>query len=294
MTESIERTQIPEPPVRPHDAHKGTFGRALVIAGSEGMSGAAVLAGRAALHGGAGLVTVAAPHVIAPVIASATPAYMTISLSCEAGKVTLDAMQILRQTWNCQNAVAIGPGLGRSNSVEEVCRSVYTECPRALVVDADGLNALAQQPNQLPTRIHGADRILTPHPAEFSRLTQLPVDLIQSNRRTFAIQFALQHRVVLLLKGPQTIITDGTKYATNQTGCNSLATGGSGDILTGLILSFLAQGMPAFESAQLAAHLHGRMGECASQKFNPRFVTSGELLPCINDAWNRLDADRAP
>jgi NAD(P)H-hydrate epimerase len=281
--------QLPAPPTRPHDAHKGTFGSALVIAGSEGMSGAACLAGRAALHGGAGLVTVAIPRSVAAIVAMAHPSYMTVLLAEDGGgRVSVAALPAIEKSLVRQTAAAIGPGLGQSEDVSQVVQHVYEHCSLPLVVDADGLNAFVGEASKLRNREGSAERILTPHPGEFSRLTGLDVATVQANREQHAVEFARDHEVVLLLKGAGTVITDGQRIAINATGGAGLATGGSGDVLTGLIASLLAQGMTGFDAALLSAHLHGIAGEMVAAHHSDRFATSADLVSHLDSAWKQL------
>jgi ADP-dependent NAD(P)H-hydrate dehydratase len=285
--------ELPSAPARPQDAHKGTFGSALIIAGSEGMSGAARLAGQAALHGGAGLVTVAIPRSVAAIVAVDHPSYMTLRLAeDDAGRVTAGAIPAIDKSLDRQTAVAIGPGLGQSKGVSDVVQHLYRHCALPLVVDADGLNGLSSKPTTIQGRAITAQRILTPHPGEFSRLTGLETIAIQAARQQHAVEFAATHDVVLLLKGAGTVITDGRRIAITSTGGPGLATGGSGDVLTGLIVSLLAQGMSGFAAAQLGAHLHGIAGEIAAQRYTDRFATSVELLRCLDQAWTQLLASQ--
>lgn len=282
-------TQTPAPPPRRQDAHKGTFGSVLLVAGSEGMAGAASLAGRAALHGGAGLVTVAIPRCILPIVAAAHPSYMTLPLDQdEDGKVCQSALSKIGDHLPRQTSLGVGPGLGQSSGVREVVQQLYRESSQPLVLDADGLNAFVDQVDRLSDRLDDAPRILTPHPGEFSRLAQRSSSDIQANREELAFNFAKKHKVILLLKGPRTVITDGLRLAFNETGDSGLATGGSGDILTGLITSLLAQKMEPFEAAHFAARLHGLAGEIASEKYTDRYVTSLEILEQLSDAWKRV------
>ena len=253
------------------------------------MSGAAALAGRAALHGGAGLVTVATPRDVAAIVAAAHPSYMTLPLHAAQGCLAASARSQLDDALQRQTSVALGPGLGQSPGVREVVRGLYADCPKPLVLDADGLNVFVGGTSLLA--IHGGPRVLTPHPGEFARLTGLSAAQVQENRESLAVRFAAEHRIVLVLKGAGTIVTDGARLAINTTGGPSLATGGSGDVLTGLIASLLAQGMPAFEASQLAAHLHGRAGDLAGERLTDRYVTSVEVLGALAPAWREISSD---
>lgn len=281
---SVQRvTELPTLPSRPADAHKGSFGRVVIAAGSRGMSGAAALAGLGALRGGAGLVYVAVPESILPIVAGIDPSYLTIPLpEDDHGRISKGAGSILLESLQEASAAAIGPGWGQSKKLTSLASKLYSsaECP--LVVDADALNALASS-----SGFSGAlaPRILTPHPGEFSRMTGKPIAEIQQNREQFAIDFARENSVVLLLKGHETVITDGEKIAINPTGNPGMATGGSGDVLTGLIAALLAQKMEPFAAAQLGAYLHGLAGDCAAEEVAQHGLIASDLLLYLGDAW---------
>ena len=281
-------SELPAPPLRPSGAHKGTFGSALVIAGSETMSGAARLAGCAALHSGAGLVTVAVPRSILSTVALGHPGYMTLPLEEEQGGIAATAISRFEPIPPRHTAVALGPGLGQQPGTQAFVHSFYKECALPVVLDADGLNAYVGKTDMLRSRPTHAARLLTPHPGELSRLLGIPTDDLQAQRQNLAVQFALDHDVVVLLKGPQTIVTDGKRVAINKTGNVALAKGGSGDVLTGIATALLAQGMAPFAAAQLAAHLHGLAGDVMAARHAPAFATAVELLRCLDDAWKQL------
>jgi len=274
--------QLPSAPVRPADAHKGTFGRVLVIGGSRGMSGATSLAGLGALRGGAGLVYLAVPSEILPVVAAMEPSYLTIPLATdeEHGCLSADGLKGLRTACVGKDALALGPGLGQSRGVATIVNSLFSEVSQPMVVDADALNVLA------PQRAAGP-RILTPHPGEFARLIGSDIATVQQQRAKLAAEFAAAHRVILVLKGQGTVVTDGDRVAINRTGNPGMATGGSGDVLTGLIAALLAQGMPAFEAAQLGAHLHGLAGDLAAAELSQPALIASDLPKFLAQAWQR-------
>ncbi len=275
--------KLPSAPVRPADAHKGTFGRVLVIGGSRGMSGAPSLAGLGSLRGGAGLVYVAVPSEILPTVAAIEPSYLTIPLATdeEHGCLSADGLNGLRTACEGKDAIALGPGLGQSRGVAAIVNSLFTELPQPMVVDADALNVLASQKAAGP-------RILTPHPGEFARLIGSDIATVQSQRAKLAAEFAANHGVIVVLKGQGTVVTDGDRVAINRTGNPGMATGGSGDVLTGLIASLLAQGMPAFEAAQLGAHLHGLAGDLAAAKLSQPGLIASDLPRFLAQAWQRF------
>ncbi|WP_339911793.1 NAD(P)H-hydrate dehydratase [Symmachiella dynata] len=284
---AIQRmTDLPELPARKTDSHKGSFGRALLIAGSRGMSGAACLSGMGALRGGAGLVFVAVPSGIVSIVAGSEPSYLTIPLpEDEAGRLHASATKILQDEVTQPDVIAIGPGCGQSQAVTDIVTWLYRDIEKPLVVDADGLNALAML-DALPPA--AGPRILTPHPGEFARLTGTDIKTVQQAREEMAAEFAATHGCVLLLKGAGTIITDGRRIAVNSTGNSGMATGGSGDVLTGLIAALLAQGLPAFEAAQLAAHLHGLAGDLAAAELSEPGLIASDLPRYLPTAWLRV------
>jgi NAD(P)H-hydrate epimerase len=284
---------IPALPVRPVDGHKGTFGRVLIIAGSRGMSGAACLAGQASLRGGAGLVFLAVPEGILSIVAGFEPSYLTIPLSEDSeGRINSDYEPPLKKHVEGADVIACGPGLGQSEALSSLVGWLYTSVPKYLVLDADALNVLANQPeflDQKPeTETGGVPRILTPHPGEFSRLTGKPIEEIARNRESLAVEFAAKHDVVLVLKGRHTLITDGQKLAKNTSGNSGLATGGTGDVLTGLIAALLGQGMSAFDAAHLGVYMHGIAAELAAHDLSEAGMISSDLPFYVARAWKKL------
>ncbi|MDZ4686162.1 MAG: NAD(P)H-hydrate dehydratase [Planctomycetaceae bacterium] len=292
MTESrtIERiAALPDLPPRASNAHKGTFGKAMIVAGSRGMSGAACLAGQAALRGGAGLVAVATPSGVLPIVAGYEPSYLTVPLQEDVdGRIALSALSDVIELLNDATAGAIGPGLGRSADLDELVHSVYRTVEQPLVVDADALNALVARPDGLTAGSAAGPRVLTPHPGEFARLTGQTTAAVQSHREEAAIEFAAKAGVILVLKGAETVITDGLRVAINPTGNSGLATGGTGDVLTGLITSLLAQGLEPFVAAQWGAYLHGLAGDIAASELSQPGLIASDLPRYLAAAWQRL------
>jgi len=285
---NIQRiSELPALPPRPENSHKGTFGKVLVIAGSPGMSGAACLAGMGALRGGAGLVFLAIPESIQAIVSTVNPCYLTIPLPIDQqGHLSKESEAQFIDQIHGFDAVSIGPGCGQHPWIQNLVLQLYTELKQPLIVDADALNALAASDKPLPTA--AGPRILTPHPGEFSRLINKPIKEIGQQREELAIAFAQQHQAVLVLKGAQTVITDGTRIAINATGNSGMATGGSGDVLTGLITALVGQKMPAFAAAQLAAHLHGLAGDLAAQDMSEPALIASDLADYLPEAWLHL------
>jgi NAD(P)H-hydrate epimerase len=276
-------TQLPALARRRADSHKGDFGRVLVVAGSRGMSGAAVLCASAALRGGAGLVRVALPGDILPIVAAANPCYMTAPLPHdEYGRFAELALTELLALVDANNVLAVGPGLGQSPALSKIVSTLLTQAPLPIVLDADGLNALAE--NLAPLKARTGSTILTPHPGEFGRLAKVDTARVQAERSELAVAFAAEHSVVLVLKGHRTLVTDGKRLYENTTGNPGMATGGSGDVLTGLIAALVGQGLDAFGAAQLGVHVHGLAGDLARDDIGAVGLTASDLVRHIPKA----------
>lgn len=257
------------------------------------MSGAAILSGFGALRSGIGLLTLAVPRSVAPIVAQRQPAWMTLPLDDtydDQGYRTVSsgALATIKKKLSTLDALAIGPGLGRSTSVQDVVVETFkvSECP--IVIDADGLRAIEDNVEVLKER-KGRSTILTPHASEFASLCGCSISEVQNNREKLAAEFAQEHELVLLLKGPGTVITDGHRIAINRTGNSGLASGGSGDVLTGIVTALVAQAMDPFEAAQLAAHVHGLSGDHAKKDLGERFMCSSDLPNYLKNAWHQLE-----
>ena len=284
MDESIERVDaLPALPRRRADGHKGDYGRVLIVGGSRGMVGAVALAANAALRGGAGLTTFAAPETIQLAAATICPCATSVPLACERdGQLAREALGEFRSAAEAADVLAVGPGLSVGTRQQELVRAAI-EVAKPLVLDADGLNNLARL-DRWPEMRRGPV-VLTPHPGEFSRLTRRSIAEIQADRQGAAVAAVRQwlavapdRPLVLLLKGAGTVITDGRRVRINETGNPGLATGGSGDVLTGLAAALLAQGLDAFDSASLAAHVHGRAGDLAAERLGQVSLIATDLL----------------
>jgi NAD(P)H-hydrate epimerase len=277
VTHLEEVTRLPLLTPRPLDSNKGMFGRVLVVAGSRGMSGAAVLCASAALRGGAGLVRLAVPGEILPIVAASNPCYTTAPLAQDKQGCLTEAVEAELMTLAENNdVVAFGPGLGRSAAIATLLSPLLFQTQAPLVLDADGVNALAQHADRLRNR--PAPLILTPHPGEFARLLGIETQAVQAQRRELAVRFAADHRLVLVLKGHGTIVTDGRRIYQNRTGNPGMATGGTGDVLAGLIAALVGQGLEAFAAAQLGVHLHGLAGDLARDELGEVSLIASDLL----------------
>jgi NAD(P)H-hydrate epimerase len=291
MSETVASVfDLPKLPRRVFDAHKGTFGKVLIVAGSRGMAGAAVLCGRAALRSGAGLVQVASPASAQPIVAASHPCYTTLPIHQHAdGTFSEIAAENVIEWARGANAIAIGPGLGCTPDVGVFARRILEELPRmSTVVDADALNVLSPWTDEFKSR--PCPLVLTPHPGEFCRLSGKPMADVQTHREAVAIEFAARFNVVLVLKGAGTIVTDGTKIFRNATGNPGMATGGSGDVLTGLIGSLLGQHLTPFDAACLGVAIHGRAGDLAAAEIGQTGLIATDIIEALPKAFREHEA----
>jgi NAD(P)H-hydrate epimerase len=247
------------------------------------MTGAIVLTGLGTLRSGAGLVTLAVPDPCLETVAAHDPCYMTIALPDDThGRLSRAAEEQLLELADHATAVGCGPGLGRSDALNQLVRALYTTVSRPIVVDADALNALAGQSAGLSTP--GGPRVLTPHPGEFDRLAGRRAGSTEE-RQELAVELARAHDVVVVLKGHRTWITDGQESHHNETGNPGMATGGAGDVLTGVITALLCQGWDPLAAARLGTHVHGRAGDLAAQRYSAVSMTARDIVSCLPEAW---------
>jgi ADP-dependent NAD(P)H-hydrate dehydratase / NAD(P)H-hydrate epimerase len=278
-------------PARASDSHKGDFGRVLVVAGSLGRTGAAHLAAVGALRSGAGLVTIATPRSCVPILAAMTPEYMTVGLD-ETAAGTIDFGAADRVLDFKADVIAIGPGLGQDPSTAAFVHAVVERSGVPLVIDADALNAFAEDPERLTGR-DGVDVIITPHPGEMARLLNLTIEQVQADRLEHARDFASSHRCHVVLKGHRTVISgpEGRSFV-NLTGNAGMATGGTGDLLTGMIAAWFAQILDAEGACKLAVYLHGTAGDLAEADEGDVALLPSDMITRLGDAVLELTARR--
>ena len=278
-------------PVRTPESHKGDFGRVLVIAGSVGRTGAAHLCAMGALKSGAGLVTVGTPRSCLPIVAAMAPEYRTEPLD-ETASGTIDFGAVDRVLELQADVIAIGPGLGQAPSTKAFVQALAERAGVPLVLDADALNAFAGDTERLMGR-DGVDMIITPHPGEMARLLNTSIEDVQRDRLRTARDFAAAHRVHVVLKGNRTVIAapDGRTFV-NLTGNAGMATGGTGDLLTGMIAAWFAQLLDAEAASKLAVYLHGTAGDLAEADEGEVALTAGDLAGRLGDAVLELSARR--
>ncbi len=295
---SLSTTLITQPsiqdllPRRRPSSHKGTFGHAGIIAGSPGKTGAAALAGQAALRVGTGLVTIATPESANVCLESKTLETMTAAMpETQERTLSSNALPLLKTFAQTRDAIGIGPGLTTQPETAKLVRTFITEIDRPLIIDADALNALAGHAD-LP-RTCRSTPVLTPHPGEMARLLgHTNAREINADRLTIARDFAQSQSCVLLLKGARSIVAgpDG-QAAICPTGNPGMATAGMGDVLTGMIAGFLAQGLSPWEAARTGVYLHGLAGDIAARKIGQAGLIARDLLDCIPQAIQTIQQE---
>lgn len=286
LTPEVLRAELGIIPDRPRspEGHKGTYGHVLTVGGSLTMSGAGLLASRAALRAGAGLVTWALPDGLLLPLTGAAPELM-LTPGTEAGSVRWNEASAVRilELLSSRDVLAVGPGLGRFEGDGRWLRRLWEESQTPMVIDADALNILSSDTDFSRWKSSVADVVLTPHPGEMSRLTGLPTAEVQKDRIGIALKYAVDHQVTLVLKGARSVIAtpDGKAYI-NLTGHAGMATGGTGDVLTGMISGLLAQGLSGPQAAVLGVRQHGLAGErAASNRVHPSAVIAGDLIESL-------------
>lgn len=262
-------------PPRNQNTHKGDYGKILLLCGAEGYTGAPALAAKAALRTGAGLIFLGVPRSVYPIVASKLDAPMVFPLPDREGKLSVEALPYILEKLEQADACLVGPGLGRSEELDILIQQIVQNCKCPLVLDADGINAMAAHKDVL--RGAACPLILTPHEGEFRRLTQTA----DEDRMAGAGSLARELDAVVLRKGHETVITDGNAIYVNRTGNAGMATGGSGDVLAGILTALLGQGVAPLEAAATAAWLHGTAGDLAAARLGQYGMGPNDLLEAL-------------
>jgi NAD(P)H-hydrate epimerase len=282
-------------PPRPFGSHKGTFGHLLVLAGSEGKTGAAALASQGGLRAGAGTVTLGVAASLNDILEVKLTEAMTLPLPQAEGARALGrrALEPILAAIDGRTVLALGPGLGTHPETQELVRRLVRLAPRPMVVDADGVNAIASDPSCLSQA--AGPRILTPHPGEMARLSGFTTMEVQARRLDVAREAAARHGAVVVLKGAQTLVAapDG-RLSLNPSGNPALASGGTGDVLTGLIGGFLAQGLPPWDAARLGVYLHGLAADHFAARYGPRSLAAGDLIDLFPEVLGEFTQGSIP
>lgn len=286
LTQAV--TQLPVLSKREATGHKGSYGHALLIGGSRGMCGAISLAAQGALRSGIGLATVAVPDRCLETVAQFCPVYMVIALPDEQGKIGGGAWDVIQAWLGRVDVLALGPGMGQSEALRQLVADVWRAASLPVVLDADGLNNLATDSNwsQLPSP---APRVLTPHPGEMQRLCGV-ASSDRDGQKNAAIELARRADATIVLKGHRTWVTDGRRHYENTTGNPAMASGGSGDVLTGVITALIGQGLTAFDAAVLGVYLHGAAGDIAHAKLGGESILATDLIAALPQAFGQYRA----
>lgn len=269
-------------PKRREDMNKGDCGRVFIVAGSLGMVGAACLCAQSAIRSGSGLVTLGTPRCVQPTAAAKLNEVMTLPLEDKDGMISIAAADEIERRVAGSDVCAIGPGLGRGADIYEIVRrALCGETP--CVLDADALNAIATNCDVFKEKSCSA--VITPHPGEMSRLTGLSIEEIEKDRESCALNFAKAYNVTVVLKGSKTVIASPSgEVHTNTTGNNGMASGGMGDVLTGVIASFIGQGKSVYEAAVLGVFLHGLAGDIAAEEKGEHSLIAGDVIEALPKA----------
>jgi len=282
---------LPRLPRRGRDSSKRDYGRVVVVGGSAGMAGAPALAAMAALRSGAGLVEMLVPGPVAAIAAGFDPCVMTHGLpGRDDGTFASDAFEEMTDRLRRADAVAVGPGLGRSDAVRWIVSRLWAELPQPAVFDADALWALASADAAARAR-HAGPRVLTPHAGEMLRLLGADPAAASPPRpelEAAAAAMAAAVDAVVVLKGAGTLVADRSRHVHNETGNPGMATGGTGDVLTGIIAALLGQGLGPFDAARLAAWIHGRAGDIGSLALGEISLTARDLIDALPAAFRAV------
>ena len=281
-------------PPRPLETHKGEAGRVFLLAGSVGLSGAAALCTMGALRAGAGLVTLGIPQSLHDAMAGKlTETMLKLLPDTPSGSLSEQGLPEILGALESADAFGFGPGLSQHEATRQLVHRLVPQLRRPTVIDADGLNALSHQVELLQSLACPA--IITPHPGEMARLARTTPDQIQRRREETAKDFAARHRVVVVLKGYRTVVAgpDGACYI-NETGNPGMASGGCGDVLTGLMTALLGQGLVPFDAAQLGVYLHGLAGDLAAQTQGQIGLIASDVIDTIPLAIRRYQEHSLP
>ncbi len=274
-------------PVRPDDAHKGTIGTMLNISGSYSMAGACILSSMSALRSGVGLLKVALPESIYPIVSSNVFEAVFLPYKSKNGTVECSFTAKAISEAEKADAVLLGCGLSLTDDTVSFVFDFVKNCTTKLLIDADGINAISKNINILKEK--KADIVLTPHIKEMSRLCGLSTQYILENRRSVAENFAKEHSVIVVLKGKNTIITDGESTFVNPTGNSSMAKGGSGDVLSGIITSLMAQGLSGLNAAVVGVYIHGLCGDVSADLLSKTSALPRDIVDALPKVFKAIE-----
>lgn len=275
---------------RKKDSHKGTFGRAGIIGGSRGMTGAPYLTSKSCLRTGSGLVYTISPKMLETILCiKLTEAIVRPVYDEDEGHFTKDSLTELMVEIDSLDVIGIGPGMGVDDDRVYIMENIISGVCKPMVIDADGLNCISKNPDMLKNK--KSSIILTPHPGEMARLLGTTVDEIESDRLGYASRFAKEYGVTLVLKGSETVVSSETgETYINKTGNPGMATAGSGDVLTGVIVSLLGQRYEPYDAARLGVYIHGLAGDIALEDKGEYGMIARDILENIPKAIRRIES----
>jgi NAD(P)H-hydrate epimerase len=294
---NMERSLLKQLFTRQSHSHKYDYGRVLVIGGSSSMAGAPVLTGRAALRSGAGVVELCVPECIANVAASFDPCLITHHFSSDAyGCFAPDCVDDLYLLAVRADVIVCGPGLGRSPGLVAIVQKLWSELPQPVIFDADALFALSHLSDSAIST-HAGLRIITPHAGEMLHLLAEPIEITDHNSSDYRLkleqaaqEFAERINAIIVLKGCQTLTTNGIQHIHNTSGNPGMATAGAGDVLSGIIAALIGQGLPSFEAAHLAVWAHGISGDLAAQALTELSMTASDIIDYLPATWLKIQS----
>lgn len=271
-------------PKRKSESHKGDYGRIAVLGGSSGMAGSVYMASLAAMRTGAGMTFILAPKSISKILQIKANEQIIKEIACQNFYYSSEIVKQLLDNIDGKDALIIGPGMGKGENLDELISEIITSTEIDIIIDADGLNAISKDLSILKSK---NNIILTPHMGEFSRLTGIEIDKIKADEENIARKFAKDNDVILVLKSNQTIVTDGENFYKNEIGNPGMATAGVGDVLTGVIASFMKR-LDPFEAAKLGVYIHSLAGDIASQKLGEDSLMATDIIDSLPDAIKKL------
>lgn len=271
-------------PKRKSESHKGDYGRIAVLGGSSGMAGSVYMASLAAMRTGAGMTFILAPKSISKILQIKANEQIIKEIACQNFYYSPEIVKQLLDNIDDKDALIIGPGMGKGKNLNELISEIITSTDIDIIIDADGLNAISKDLSILKSK---NNIILTPHMGEFSRLTGIEIDKIKADEENIARKFAKDNDVILVLKSNQTIVTDGENFYKNEIGNPGMATAGVGDVLTGVIASFMKR-LDPFEAAKLGVYIHSLAGDIASQKLGEDSLMATDIIDSLPDAIKKL------
>lgn len=271
-------------PKRKSETHKGDYGRIAVLGGSSGMAGSVYMASLAAMRTGAGMTFILAPKSISKILQIKANEQIIKEIACQNFYYSPEIVKQVLDIIDDKDALIIGPGMGKGENLDELISEIITSTEIDIIIDADGLNAISKDLSILKSK---NNIILTPHMGEFSRLTGIEIDKIKADEENIARKFAKDNDVILVLKSNQTIVTDGVNFYKNEIGNPGMATAGVGDVLTGVIASFMKR-LDPFEAAKLGVYIHSLAGDIASQKLGEDSLMATDIIDSLPDAIKKL------